>query len=103
VRNANVVTTHQPAVVPLYLALAVLPGIAFARSEGSPSSAPACPALHRESVTSPQDAQPHLFGYGLLRAGRVDDAIAFFQLHVVPPRTRSAPLHTAHQHLTTAL
>lgn len=81
------VGTHQTALLPLCLGLALSPGIASARTAGGPSGLPGCPALHREKSAPARDPQVHVFGYELLRAGRVDDAVAFFQLHVVPPRS----------------
>ncbi|HEY6784278.1 MAG TPA: hypothetical protein VI159_04965 [Gemmatimonadales bacterium] len=83
------VATHQAALLPLCLGLALAPSVASARSAVRPSGLPGCPALHREQSAPARDPQVHVFGYELLRAGRVDDAVAFFQLHVVPPRSRA--------------
>ena len=62
--------THRTAVVPLCLGLAFLPGIRAGRS----------PTVRDTTYRVAWD-QLNMRGYRLLRAGRVDDALAFFQLN----------------------
>ncbi len=79
---------HRPAVLSLFLSCAFLPG-------GSPGAIHSdhgeglarCPGLARDSAHRAGEEQLKLAGYKLLQAGRVDDAIAFFQLNVAGHRS----------------
>ena len=81
-RNARVAAAHRPAAWSLFVTFALLSGGApGADSAESGESSMRCPATAREAA-QPRRVDLKLAGYKLLRAGRVDDAIAFFQLNV---------------------
>ena len=79
--DAHVARPHRPADLSLLLSLAVLPGAAIGPGRADTAMA-TCPALRRETAATSGQEQLQTLGYRLLEAGRVEDAVAFFQLHV---------------------
>lgn len=51
---------------------------------------PRCPALRRDATPASGRERLQLLGYKLLAAGRVEDAVAFFQVHVADARGRAS-------------
>ena len=78
---------HRSAAWSLCLSLAVLPGASTGPTREDVAVA-RCPALQRDSTPAEETGALRLMGYKLLEAGRVEDAVAFFQLHVVDSRSR---------------
>lgn len=88
--------THRAAILPLCLGLALAPGrrpgasatIAARQVEIDVAQAKVaaarvqCAGLPGDGVYTVAEGRSTEFGYKLLQAGRVDDAIAFFELNV---------------------
>ena len=77
----------RDALVALALSLAFLPGPST-RVVGDTASE-RCPLGRHGAAAAERQEQLQQWGYKLLEAGRVEDAVAFFQLHVVDARNRS--------------